>query len=272
MIAVIRQLGMGLAGVLFSAVMAVGSLALAVSEGPMPTWTPSPTAASEIVLVTAATPFPPTATASPVPPTACPPPEGWRSYTIQPGDTLAGLAAAHQVSEEALAQANCLFSQTLLPGSNLYLPPPPTATATATRGPGETDTPTEPPPLPTAVQCGPPAGWVVYIVQSGDTLFRIGQLTGASVPQLQAANCLGASTLIRAGMRLYVPRLPAATPTPTATPRPPSATPVPPSPTPVPPTDTPVPPSETPIPPSETPVPTTASTSDTPVSIITTGP
>ena len=51
-------------------------------------------------------------------------------------------------------------------------------------------------------------------------------LTGTTVAQLQKANCLGRSTTIRVGQRLYVPHLPPVqAPTRTPTRRPPTATP-----------------------------------------------
>ncbi|RME07271.1 MAG: LysM peptidoglycan-binding domain-containing protein [Anaerolineae bacterium] len=159
-----------------------------------PTYTPSSTPSR--------TPSPTTAAQ----PTACPVPENWQPYTVQNGDTLPSLAARHNVSQEQIISANCLLSETLLPGSSLYLPPLPTATATAALLPTVT-------PIP----CGPPAGWITYIVQAGDTLYRIGLAYGVTVGQLQQANCLGASTYIQAGQTLYVPNVPTRTPLLTAT-------------------------------------------------------
>jgi hypothetical protein len=53
--------------------------------------------------------------------------------------------------------------------------------------------------------CGPYAGWIRgYVVQPGDTLFRIATMHGISVEILQRANCK-AGTLIYAGERLWVP-------------------------------------------------------------------
>jgi LysM repeat protein len=60
--------------------------------------------------------------------------------------------------------------------------------------------------------CGPFAGWVKgYMVQSGDTLFRIATLHGITVTELQRANCKTGTT-IYAGELLWVPfMLPPAT-------------------------------------------------------------
>jgi hypothetical protein len=67
-------------------------------------------------------------------------------------------------------------------------------------------------PTYTVIPCGAPAGWVYYIVQPGDTLYHIGQLYRSTVSQLQQANCLGASTSIYAGQRLWVPNVSTSTP------------------------------------------------------------
>jgi LysM repeat protein len=137
---------------------------------------------------------------------ACVPPPGWVAYTVKSGDTLNKLSAAAGIPPQDLADANCLVESRLVSGSTLYLPPEqPTATA---------------------VRCGAPSGWVVYIVQPGDTLFNIAQRVNSSVSQLKYANCL-TSDNIRVGQKLYVPYQPApiASPTaPIATTHPPTAT------------------------------------------------
>lgn len=199
-----NTLKQGLTGVLialFSLAIVVGGAALSLSETggrarPRPI-TATPTASPGLPALTIVSPTlpppSPTVTIPPLP-TTCPPPAGWLRYTVRAGDTLERLAALYQVSPETLAQANCLVTTTLLPGSLLYLPPRPTRT-----------------PIP----CGPPAGWTVYVVQPGDTLYRISQAYGIKPSELQFANCLGGSTLIRVGQKLYVP--PWATRTPTFT-------------------------------------------------------
>ena len=142
-----------------------------------------------------------------------------------------------------------------------------TATATATATTTSTATPTA---TATSTPCGPPWNWLIYVVRRGDTLFSIGQATGASVAQLKLANCL-VGDRIDAGQNLFVPRLPLPTPTYTATeitrivsdePTPTNTPPTPIGKKPLveeaTPTDTPTPtPSVTPIPtPSVTPTPT----------------
>jgi hypothetical protein len=95
----------------------------------------------------------------------------------------------------------------------------------------------------TVIPCGPPAGWVrAHIVQPGDNLYRIALSYGVTYPQLQRANCMGSSTTIYAGQRLWVPNIPTRTPQPGVTNVPsfPTDTPTP-TPTTLQPADTPTP-------------------------------
>ena len=55
--------------------------------------------------------------------------------------------------------------------------------------------------------CGPPEGWVSYIVQPGDTLFGLGLALASSADELISANCLEGD-LILAGQELFVPPRP----------------------------------------------------------------
>ncbi|MBC7226592.1 MAG: LysM peptidoglycan-binding domain-containing protein [Thermoflexales bacterium] len=218
----------------------------------------------------------PTQGPTPTPPSVlyptCTPPAGWRPYQVRPGDTLYSLAWRAGVSPLLIQQANCLVGETLTPGRILYLPPQFFAT-------------------PTRVPCGPPPGWVRYIVQPGDTLWNLSVRLGVSVEAIRWANCMTDYT-IRVGQPLYLPayppplsptptrtptRTPTATgtwtPTPTATPTPTGTVPVTPTPTGSPtPTETPTEmPTETPteIPtgsptPTETPTPVPPSPTPTP--------
>jgi LysM repeat protein len=276
----ISQAALGFLAALLSLTLLLGAFSLAFIENNAlvawlptapPTSTPTPTAT--VTPVNTPVPGQPTFTPSPtlapsptytlVPPTNCPPPAGWIPIRVLPGDTLGTLAHEYDISPDQLARANCLEVPTLAPDSVLYVPPR-LNTLTPTHYPTRT-------PIP----CGPPAGWVRYIVKPGDTLYSLGLAYGVTVRQLQVANCLGYSTNIRAGESLWVPNVPTRTPTPsptlTPTPVTPSATPVPPTathtPTPVTPspTHTPVTPSPTltPVPPTATPV--TPDPTETPV-------
>lgn len=201
-------------------------------------------------------------------------PEGWLLYTVQPGETLASLAAGTESAAADLAAANCLVDGQLAPGMQLLVPRQPVASL-----------------------CGPPQWWVRYQVRRGDTLGALAANRGTSVDEILRANCRDSLDL-QAGQWIFLPPgfqpddvapvpqpsltplptptniptlapLPTATtgseppppPTPTApvvnTPLPPTASP-PPMPTDIPPTLTPqVPPTEpptiTPVPPTEPP-------------------
>lgn len=244
-----RGLLTGLISAAASVLVVIGALSLALAEGftlavptPLPTSTsieipmPEVTAALRSSATPAPTPVPVLVTATIPFAITCPVPANWDRYTIQTGDTLAGLAIRRGTTVETLMQANCLVTQALMVDTLIYLPPKPTKTPAAS----PTASPTSPAPnvYPTitnpAPTCGIPLGWVRYIVQPGDTLFKLSIAAGTSVQQIQLANCMGSSTLIRVGEVLWLPRLPLFTSTtaPTATSIPPSATPRPPSATP----------------------------------------
>jgi LysM repeat protein len=206
-----RQVGGGFFLGVLSIALVLGGFALAMAEGGLipplvsrPSPTPIPQSAYPTLELlppldgstqTTDSSETPTATLTntpPPPPTACPPPAGWVAIAVQPFDTLVSLAQTYRIPVSQLKQANCLLSDELVGGSYMYVPP----LATVTR-----------------IACGPPAGWVVYIVQPGDTLFRIGLLYRVSVAQLQQANCLGASSAIYSGQRLRVPNVATSTAT-----------------------------------------------------------
>ena len=205
----LRQVFLGILIALASTGLIIGSFSLSLTEGNITahpshtqplTPTSTPTMQPSMALVASATPLPtltlsltltlsptwsPTWTPSlPPSPTNCPPPVGWSPYLVQSGDTLDKIASHFHTSVASLQQANCLLTAELLPGMVIYVPPIPTQTPAS---------------------CGRPSGWIVYIVQSGDTLYRLSQAYGISVAQIQQANCLGSSTLIHVGQTLYVP-------------------------------------------------------------------
>jgi len=226
----------GIGAALTTTLLVVGAMALAMTEGMLlPAAAQPPTAEPPVTLETF---FPGFATPTPRPtPTSrlvianakpaaqiCSTPSGWERITIAGGDTLTALADARGVSRELLMEKNCLVSANLIANKQLYLPPVPPSqtpqplTNTVTVAASVT-------PSFTPVRCGAPRGWVRYTVQLGDTLFRLSTIFSISVPELQLANCLGWSSIIRAGEILYVPNVtPRYTATLSATPVPPTAT------------------------------------------------
>jgi LysM repeat protein len=144
---------------------------------------------------------------------SCSPPAGWVLYTVQPGETLYSLALRTGVTELALMEANCLNTQAISPGQQIYLPPMYVS------------------PTPRPFACGAPLHWVAwYVVQPGDTIFSLSQRFGVSMEAIRLANCLPDYT-IYVGSKLFLPP-PPPTPVRTSTPLPSyTPTPIPPSPT-----------------------------------------
>jgi LysM repeat protein len=219
-----RDLTFGLLSAIASGIIVLGAVSLALVEGmavlPSPVVdlvTPTLLIQIQAEQATIEQTSPPgvtpsataAATVTPPPlPSVCPPPTGWVTYVIEPGDTVDQLARLHSITADTLRDANCLSSDMLLPAYILYLPAlPPTIT------------PVVIPPTITPVPCGPPWGWVSYTVRPGDTLFKLSLAYGVSVPQIQFANCMGSSTYIRYGQTLYLPYvIPIRTAVPTAIP------------------------------------------------------
>ncbi len=211
----IRQLGGGVVIAIISVVLVLGGIVLSLAENlpvaatptlippTLPLSFPTPTATQTPALQTATE----TATASPSPTatqalavaTLCNPnpPAGWIRIFTASSDTVYSIAQRYKTTAESLNAANCLTSFDLPAGYALYVPPVPTVTI---------------------IPCGPPAGWVrTHIVQPGDNLYRIALSYGITYPQLQRANCMGSSTTIYTGQRLWVPNVPTRTPVPGTT-------------------------------------------------------
>lgn len=241
-----RLRGIFLGGVtaVTSSAIVLGSFVLAFTEGgrslalaPSPTLQatslptrlpptlPPPTATP--TTIASSTPTATPTTSATLTATGCPsPPDDWIPYTTERGDTLTKLAEAFDTTQDELIDVNCLAASQLEPGTTLYVPG---------------FIPTSPP-----ERCGPPSGWVPYIVQRGDTWSNLSQRLNRSIDELKWANCLNRDT-IYAGEQLYVPFQPYPRPSPTQ--RPTETRPPPPPPTdtpPPPPTDTPPPPPPTP--------------------------
>ena len=235
----LRQIGAGFLLGVISIAAVIGGFALSLAEGGAEIAVPSSTASPSATVVTvyptiplltdtpqaiasvsvtdtpAPTPSLPASLTPPPPPTSCLPPAGWLAIQIQGYETISSLAQKYQTTSDAIKQGNCLFSDQLVSGSFIYVPPRPTATF---------------------IPCGAPYGWVTYYVVSGDTLYNISLRYRVTVAELQRANCMGSSAFIAVGKPIKVPNVPvstpsvktptlvAASPTFTLTPVPPSAT------------------------------------------------
>lgn len=53
--------------------------------------------------------------------------------------------------------------------------------------------------------CPPPAGWVAYVIEPGDTLGVLAEATGTTVDALVRANCLTDASRINVGQTIYLP-------------------------------------------------------------------
>ncbi len=153
---------------------------------PLPTITPSPTRTATPTLTP--TPIP---TATPLPP---------QSYTVQPGDTLSGIAAKFDITVAELKAFNNLTSDNIGAGESLLIPPP-----TPTPGPTPTPNPGEP--------AASPAPYLLHTVQTGDTLSTIAEQYGVKVADIRRANDIAEnSETIQVNHVLIIPLN---TPTPT---------------------------------------------------------
>ena len=106
---------------------------------------------------------------------------------MQVGDTLDSIAARYRISSADLRSANCLFSNSLVPGSKLYVPPV---------------TPN------TSVACTAGAvGWVKnYAVKAGENLYRIAIDHYTTLDLMRKVNCRTGDTIFP-GDILWVPNV-----------------------------------------------------------------
>lgn len=200
----LRQMGSGFVIGAISLILVIGGISLALAETSAPSPTPTPFLSPTTFAVEFASPLPtqsipttiPTETSPPVatitPIKTCTIPGGWVPITVGVNDTLYAIAERYKTTADNLSTGNCLDSTNITPGSLLYVPPVPTVTV---------------------IPCGPPFNWIkAHTVQAGENLYRISLLYRTTVPQLQSANCMGASTIIHVGQVLWVPNVPTSTP------------------------------------------------------------
>ena len=146
------------------------------------------------------TPPPPAAPPPPrppaAPPSSPPPPESRGAgglgslYTVQPGDSMYKISQKFGVSVEAIMAANQLTGYNLSVGQQLRIP-----------GQGTTTPPPPAPPRPPAPSGG---SSTEYVVQPGDSLYRIGQKFGVAPEAIMQANNLS-SPALSVGQRLRIP-------------------------------------------------------------------
>ena len=206
----LREMGGGLIIAIVSLLLVIGGISLSLAENNQieePTPTPLPPIFATSIDVQVVTPIPfDTNTSEPtIPPTTivesnptqaapaiCNPPAGWLQIVVGVNDTLYSIAERYKTTTDNLSAGNCLNNTVPAPGSLLFVPPVPTVTV---------------------IPCGPYPSWIkAYSVQPGDNLYRISLLYRTTVQQLQVANCMGSSTTIFTGQKLYVPNVPTSTP------------------------------------------------------------
>ena len=130
----------------------------------------------------------------------CDTPDGWMPIIVMPDQTIEKLATQYKTTAEMIQQGNCLVVKKVEAGTIIFVP----ASATQSN--------------PSNAKCGAPAGWAIYTVQPGDTLYGIATMFGTTVNQLMTANCL-TSSYVYVGQSLWVPPYyvypvqPASTPT-----------------------------------------------------------
>lgn len=209
----VRDFGNALVAALLSIGLTLGALSISLvgfipEESTAPTQalilSPVPVTATNTIpptstLLASLNTFTPTASITVIPPTSCQPPAGWVAIYVQAGDTLDSLASRYGTNKDILKSRNCLFTDSLLPGTIIYVP-------------GGV-------PTSTVIACIQGAsGWIKnYVVKLGDTFYRIAAWYGTKADLIKTVNCRW-SDRIYPGEILWVPNIP--TRTPTATPLP----------------------------------------------------
>ena len=122
------------------------------------------------------------------------------TYTVKPGDTLAGIARHAGTTTAELKRVNGLKSDYVRVGQELKLP---SGSVPAT---GETIAP--PPAAPSSVSAAPvkkPDGSVIHVVKPGETLGAIARKYQVKVSDLAVANNIADPKKIRPGQELVIP-------------------------------------------------------------------
>jgi LysM repeat protein len=247
----LREAGNAFIIALISIILMIGALSISLVEfvpelaptftstvfpSPIPlTVTSTPMVTDTQVVVVVAPTFTPEPTFTPTItvtyPSSCNIPTGWGAIVVQAGETLDSIAIRYRVDKTQLSNGNCLLTNSLVPGTVLYVPPVPANTVAV---------------------CAPGAvGWArSYTIKGGDTLYSIALNYYTTANLLKSVNCRD-SDRIYPGEVLWVPGVATRTPYPTPLPGV-TVTPYPTAPL----TETALPFTTTPFP-SETPIPVT---------------
>jgi len=160
-------------------------------EPTTPAATPSPTPTPVPSSTPTSTPVP-TSTPTPLPP---------RAHDVQEGETLSDIAELYEVTVDEILALNPSLDPELIKPDQVLLIPAPTPVTGASR---------------TEASESKPSGFVVHVVNPGETLSSIAEEYGVSVSVIRTANDLSPDDeTIRAEQSLVIP---VNTPTPTTTP------------------------------------------------------